>query len=212
MLEQFLINSSSMDRILIGSVVLLVLTLVATLIYGETTRSKTKKANGRENEKNRALAPLRAFARSNGFRLIEPATLCSKGKEAKLDAIVVGYFGVIGVIALGYNGEIYGDAGQSEWVQILPNKTRINFPNPITEAVGGVRVVRDALFEAGQKKVPVEIHCVFTYPNVQVAVPRSVGVLEIGAWKTLLKKERYLDDTGLDLDVVEQAIRKALAE
>ena len=152
------------------------------------------------------------FARSNDFRIIRPAVLEGKGRTAHLDALVVGYFGVLGVKALGHTGEVYGNANENTWVQIAPNRERISFANPITEASADVRVVRDALFAAKIKAVPVEVAVVFTEKNIQLALPRSLEFYTTKTFHQQLKKEKYQKDAGIDLDAVEKALRAALKE
>lgn len=171
---------------------------------------KVAKSQGKDTAKQSAVSAVRRFARSNGFRVIAPANLAKNGRFANLDAVVVGYFGVLGVKAYGYNGEIYGNASDEKWLQMAADGTRNYFLNPVAEAAKDVRVIRDALFGYKMKTVPVEVVCVFTNPKVQMAVPRSVPYLTQKTFKQLLDKEKYLQDTGLDIDVVEKALQEAL--
>ncbi len=157
-----------------------------------------------------AVAALRGFARSNNFRFICPATLAKNGRTASLDALAVGYFGVLGIISLPQNGEVYGSAGEKEWLQISPNGQRNRFPNPIAEASVSVRVIRDVLAAPKLRKVPVEVLCVFTSPKLRPALPRSLEYFTVQSFKKRLGLEKYLEDCGLDLDEVENALRGAL--
>lgn len=182
---------------------------VVYLIYRKD-HPPVRKTKGRESTTQSAVQALRSFARSNSFRFIAPARLVRGENTAKLDAVMVGYFGVLGLKALGYNGEIYGEAGDENWLQVGEDGQRNYFANPITEAAADVRVVRDALFTKKLKKVPVEVVCVFTNPKAQIALPRSTGHLNLKEFKALLRKDKYLEDTGLDLDAVEGALKDSL--
>lgn len=187
--------------------------LLALVIYLLWRRQNPKvpSGTGRGANLSRALAPMRGFARSNQYRFIAPATITSGGQTAQLDAVVVGYFGVMGLISLGYNGQVYGAPNDKEWVQVDGKDKRTPFENPMTQASATVRVLRDVLMQAkAGKKVPVEVVCVFTAPDVQLALPRSTGHLRVKEFKKLLGKEKYREDCGLDLDAVEAALKAAV--
>ncbi|MGD9559678.1 MAG: nuclease-related domain-containing protein [Oscillospiraceae bacterium] len=182
---------------------------MAMVLYRKNN-PKEEKPQARSSGTGRAAGKMRSFARSNDFRFLGPATLESGGRTARLDALVIGYFGVLGLISLGYNGEIYGSATDKQWLQVSPDKTREYFDNPVLEAAADVRVIRDALFADKQKQVPVEVVCVFTDRRAQIAIPPKVGYLTMKSLGALLQKEKYLEDAGLDLDRVENAIRAAM--
>lgn len=173
---------------------------------------KAKKAKGAASGIGGVVGVAKRFARSNGFKVIAPATLQRSGKTAQLDALVIGYFGVLGVKAYGYNGEIYGNATEENWLQVAGNGKRTPFKNPLQQAAADVRVIRDALFESKMKTIPVEVVCVFADPKAQIAVPGGAGYYTAKTFKQLLGKEKYLADKGLDLEKAEQALRAALAE
>ncbi|MDL2295039.1 NERD domain-containing protein [Ruminococcaceae bacterium OttesenSCG-928-D13] len=200
-----------MDQVMmIVAAVVSVVALVALVIwYLRKQNPKAKGAVGRDHGTAKAAAAMRGFARSNSFRYIAPVRFERSGIQANLDAVVVGYFGILGVVALGYNGEVYGNPNDAEWVQVSETGERVKFPNPITEASADVRALRDVLNSAGLKRVPVEVVCVFTNPDASLALPRSTGHYTMKSFKALLKKEKYLEDSGLDLDKVEQAMKEA---
>lgn len=204
-------------------IVLLIVTVVvvggvfALLMYMNYKKNNPDKKLGknktapRQQGASRATGPLANFARANQFRLIAPAHFVRGSAKAKLDGLVVGYFGVLGVIALGYNGEIYGTPEDETWVQVGPDGVRNTFKNPVDEASEAVRAVRDALFEAKMKKIPVEVVYVFTDPSVQLALPRSLAPLRVKDFKDLLRRDKYMEDCGLDMDKVEAALKAAAA-
>ncbi len=194
--------------ILLASVVV-VLVFVGIYFYRKNHVPKVRQ-KGKNNKAGRAVAAMQSFARGNRFRLIAPAHLVRGDKEARLDALVVGYFGILGLVAVGYNGEIYGEANDAQWVQVTDDGRRY-FDNPVLEAAADVRVIRDALFEKKLRKIPVEVLAVFTDKNAQLALPRSTGHLTVKDLKKQLRKEKYLEDTKLDLDEVEKTLRAALA-
>lgn len=158
---------------------------------------------------NGAVKQMRAFARKSSFAFIAPAPMKRGDKTAKLDAVVVGYFGVLGVISLEYSGTVYGGAKESRWVAVDGAGERTEFANPVDEASAAVRVLRDALNAGGQKRVPVEVLAVFTDDTAVIAVPRSTTYHTTKTLKDLLRKEKYMEDAGLDIPAVEAALLAA---
>lgn len=201
-----------MEWIVLLVTVVVAVGLLAALLWWQyrSKNPKKLKAAGKDSSAGKAVAAARSFANAHKFRFIAPAKLAKNGKFADLDAIIIGYFGVLGVKALGYNGEIYGAAADVEWVQIVEG-VRTTFQNPIVEASSDVRVIRDALFSTKQKRIPVEVVCVFTDASAQLVLPRGTGHYTLKEFKNLLGKEKYLEDVGLDLDDAENGIKAILA-
>lgn len=204
---------------LTNDVAFLVVTILSLLGFGgimyflyrrSQGQGGKSKVRGRSFDNGKTIGAMRSFARKNSFRFVSPAVLQCGDAKMELDAIVIGYFGVLGVISLGYSGEIYGEAGDDNWLQVAEDGSRNSFPNPITQSSAAVRVIRDALFKEKMKRVPVEVVYVFSNEKAQLALPRSIGPMDLKAFKKLLAKEKYLDDCGLDMDKVEEAVRKAL--
>ena len=193
--------------VLIGIIVLFA---VGYFLY-QRLKNRKPRGTGRDSGAGKVISAARGFARANGFRFLAPGIYQSPkgGKTGVLDAVVVGYFGVLGVKALGYNGEIYGTPGEEEWLQVTPGGERRRFKNPLTETSADMRALRDVLFAAKMKQVPVEIVCVFTAAKAQLAIPKNAALCTMREFKSLLNKDKYLADTGLDLDKLERALNAA---
>ena len=191
----------------IVSVSMLVLTLY--LFYRRKNPKRGAVKDGKSGE-GRAVSQMRSFARVNSFRLLAPARLENKGKTADLDAVVAGHFGVLGVKELPFNGEVYGAANEKEWVRVDANGERTVFANPFTEAAADARVLRSLFTDAKLKQVPIEVVCVFTGQTVQLALPRSTGHHTLQSFKSLLKKEKYMEDNNVSPDNVYTALQSAL--
>lgn len=162
----------------------------------------------------RALAVARRFAANEGVRLIAPATLARGGAYADIDFILVGSFGVLCVKCLGLEGEIYGSAGDAKWLQVKGKEgaqQRISFDNPLVQAGRDTRLVRDALFAANLKSVPVETVCVFTNKDAQLVLPRDTGHYTVKSFRDLLDKDRFHQDRKVDAAAAEAALRANLA-
>lgn len=172
-----------------------------------------KKRGVRDLSDSRAAsAPLsaaRRFAMLHRYEIVQPAHIVSNGKSADLDFLIVGCFGVLGVKCVGLGGTIYGDANEREWTQMSGGERKA-FANPIDEAAAATRVVRDVLFSAKRKNVPVETVCVFTNQKAELALPRGTGHYTLKEFRALLDKEKYLYDKGVDEKAVAELLRGAV--
>ncbi len=202
------------EWLILGVASLLGISIFIAIIYFYYRKSNPKKTKrkDRNNKSSRVVGAAKSFARSNGYKCISPATLVRNGAVANLDAVIVGYFGVLGVKALGYNGTIYGSAGDDEWLQVTDEEERHYFKNPLNEAIADVRVIRDALFQVKLKQVQVEVVCVFADPDVQLALPKNTGHYTFKDYKSLLGKDKYLADAGIDIEKIEQVLRESVEQ
>ena len=196
--------------IVVWSLVSITILGVFGFILYRRSNPAVKKPLGRENRSQRAVSVMRNFARSNSYHIIAPAEFQHGKVVARLDALVIGYFGILAVKSLGYNGEIYGSASDKEWVQINEGGMRNPFPNPITESAADVRAIREALLSAKLRQIPVEVVCVFTEPTAQLALPRSTGHYTLADLKSLVQKEKYQEDKGFDLEAIEKALKAGM--
>lgn len=206
------ILSNPVFWISLGSIVVVLLAVFAVMKLRIVIKERRGRAKSVETGAGRAVAAAKRFARAVDGTLIAPATLAQKGRTAELDAIVVGYFGVLGVRALGYNGTIYGRGDEDEWLQVTGSEERVRFENPGRQAASDVRVIRDALFAGGMKTVPVEVVAVFTDPKVELALSRKAEALTMKSFKAQLKREKYEKDAGVGIEKTAAAIRAAVAE
>ncbi len=197
-----------MDWIIAVSM-LVIVSVVAGLAYLGYKLIK-KHQTSTADLKHKAQKPLacaKGFVRGQEFRLISPASLAKDGKFADLDFIVVGYFGVLGVKCIGLGGEIYGSAGDAMWLQVAGTQ-RTSFENPLLRAQSDARLVRDTLFAASLKSVPVEVVCVCTNPRAVLALPRSTGHFTNKEFAAYLKKNKFEQDEGVDIAATAAAIEK----
>ena len=155
------------------------------------------------------LAAARRFAGENGCRVMKEVHLAKNGRFADLDFLILGPFGILAVTCNGMAGEIYGRASADEWVCVKKD-VRTPFENPITRAAADTRVVRDCLFAAKLKNIPVETVCVFTNPKAVLGIPRSTGHHTPKTFAALLEKDKYRLDKHVDLEKAEQALRECM--
>lgn len=160
--------------------------------------------------KNKAVALAKKFARNNDYHFISPFNITRKEKTAEIDAIVVGDFGILAVKTLHYEGTVYGNANEEQWLCVNKKGEKEYFKNPITQASIDVRVIRDALFAKNLKQIPLEVVCVFTAKKPDIAVPASVGYYKLKDFKVLLGKEKYQKEMNLKIDKILEALQEAV--
>lgn len=192
--------------------VILMLLFIPMGSDGGILNRKDKAKRAKDLGAKSAAAPLKAakcFAVLHQYEVVSPGNVVSGDKESGVDFILVGCFGVLCVKCLGMAGTVYGAANESEWSR-MDASGRTAFPNPLDEASAATRVVRDVLFAAKRKNVPVETVCVFTNPKVELALPRGTGHYTLKEFKNLLQKDKYLYDKGVDEKAVAQLLREAV--
>lgn len=192
--------------------VVLVLALFGIAVYLLSPARKTEKTakagpipDDEHANAEAVLRQLRRYAATNEFRVVEPVHIENSKASADLDALLVGWFGVLGVKCLGYGGTIYGQPSDAEWVQEMNGQRRV-FANPLKRAEQSARAVRQALFEAKIKNVPVETVVVFTGKKTQLALPRSCGHYTIDQFSTYLKSVHFEEDKKVEVEPVAAAL------
>lgn len=148
---------------------------------------------------------LRRYAAVQDYTVIAPVDLTGTKDAADLDAVLVGWFGVLGVKCLGYGGTVYGSPDEAQWVQVL-NGARRSFENPMQKAQKSARAVRDVLFSAKLKSVPVETVVVFTNKGAQLNLPRSTGHYTEKTFAAYLKSDRFSEDKHIEVEPVAAAL------
>lgn len=154
--------------------------------------------------------PLRAarrFAALHQYQVIAPAHIAKDGKCADLDFILVGWFGLLCVKCVGLGGRLYGSLDDAMWLQIDADR-RVSFANPMRAAEADTRLVRDTLFAANLRGIPVETVCVFTNSKAALALPRGTGHYTARDFKALLGKSKYEQDKGVDISRAADAVRQ----
>lgn len=150
---------------------------------------------------------LARFAATHDYQVVQPLSLTGVHGTTDLDAVLVGWFGILGVKCLGYGGDIYGSIDEKEWVQSLGGSRR-SFQNPMTRAQQSNRVIRDVLFEAGMKNIPVESVVIFTGKNSQLMLPRSTGHYTDKSFSAYLRSIHFEEDKNVQVEPVAKLLRE----
>lgn len=193
----------------------MVLTVVAAVLiigaigwfYFRQVNPKKDAVKDAKNRNKRALRVARRFARSNGFHYIAPAALQNDERKANLDALVIGSFGVLGVKALGYNGQIYSNDGDREWLQVVDDERRF-FDSPVSEALSDVRVIQNILLKNNIKQTPVQVLCVFTDPKVELLLSGAGNCFTVKKFKQILNSDKFLESSIQNTDIINDVLTK----
>lgn len=194
-----------------SSIILTVLAVIA-LVFLYVFTFKKELLHGKPKDlqgpaaARKPLAAAKRMAAVNQYEVITPAVLEKNGTSTDLDFILVGIFGLLCVKCVGLGGEIYGSAGDAMWLQVCGEK-RQSFENPLRRAERDTRLVRDVLFSAKMKNVPVEAAVVFTNKNAQLALPRSTGHYKVKDFRALLDKSKFTQDKHIDIAKVVAALQ-----
>ncbi len=165
------------------------------------------------NDSQKSAEPLRIakrFAVLHQYQVIAPAQLAKDGKYADLDFILVGWFGLLCVKCIGLGGQIYGSLEDEMWLQLDAGK-RVSFANPMRAAEADSRLVRDTLFAAKLRNIPVETVCVFTNKSATLMLPRTTGHYTVKDFRALLNKSKFDQDKGVDIPQTVEAVKKWVA-
>lgn len=152
------------------------------------------------------LATLRRFAATNDFEVIAPVSIEGERGQADLDAVLVGWFGVLGVKCLGYEGTVYGNGADAEWTQVNKGSRR-TFANPLRVAQQNVRVLRERALQQGLRSLPVECIVVFTGKKTQLAMPRTLPYQTSKTLSSFLNSAHFAEDNKVDTQKAAAAFR-----
>ncbi len=191
-------------------IIVIFLILALAVALGATwyvEREKKGPRRARTNKKtDAAVRVLKGFAVRNDFRVLGPMTLTRNGHTAHLDGVLVGWFGVLGVKAFGYNGQVYGNPREAQWLWASADR-RENFPSPVEECALAARLMREALMKAGVRNPDSEAVFVFTDPKVELAVPANVGAMKTADLRAYLRREKFRADKGYDVQQLCDALQ-----
>ncbi len=194
-----------MQQILILMVVM-ALAVTVMIYFAERGDKKKPPRKAHANVNTGAAAKvLKSYAARNDCRVLGPLTLTKGERTVTLDCVLVGWFGVLGVKSLGYNGQVYGNPKDAQWLWSSTGK-RENFPNPINDCALAARLMREALMQAGVRNPDSEAVYVFTDSKVELFIPRDAGAMKLADLRSLLRKDKYHTDKGHDLDKMCQAL------
>lgn len=153
------------------------------------------------------MSSLGKFARLRGFEVLGPTTIQFENTTMSFDAILFGFFGTLAVKSCPQAGDIYGDNGSEQWVQIF-NDQRTPFASPVYMMTGSEKLFKDIYRKEKVKFGQYESMAIFTNKDANVAVARSMPVCHVNELSKLLESPKFLTDKGADVSGMKSAIEK----
>ena len=197
-----------MNENTIPLIVLSILIVVFTVIYFLFKRFQKNKANriGQKGEKTVSKV-LKQIARKNHWKLINDLYLPLYDKTTQIDHLLIGPFGVAVIETKALAGEIYGNANDQDWVQIIGEEKR-RFYNPLLQNKAHIDCVQHILKKEKIYRVNIDSLVVFSAKRVQLAIPSGMPVISWDLLKKYFKKSRYQKDNEINPDAVFSALLK----
>ncbi len=191
-----------MNTQLFSILLLLVIAVLGFSLYIFMQRRKNPSARHnkpRTYASAKAVRILRRFSTSNGYHFLADVQL---ENGTQLSGLCIGEFGLLGIKTYGYNGHIYGNIADKNWLRVGYEDTREYFPNPIPEANQDIQSLRKMLQKTKAYNSPIEIVAVFTNASAEMAVEKKSGILQTKDLKALLNRDKYQKQNGVDQDLV----------
>jgi hypothetical protein len=153
---------------------------------------------------------LRRYAGIRRFKVLGDVEVETKGKSAKIENLLIGFFGVLMVHTLGARGEYYGTLDGDQWSVVLDEK-RTAFLNPVKEQEKAETILRSVFSSNKLYNIPIE-HIVYVSSKSKktgIYITNSGEILPPGRLGEYLQKTKFDADIGLDVDAIAKAIEGA---
>lgn len=150
---------------------------------------------------------LAKFVRTRDYKVMGRTTLEFGGTTYTFDAIMFSYYGTICFTAAPQAGDIYGDINSEDWAAIWQGR-RTPFYSPIMAQNGSVKMLKDLYRTEKVKCGHTETMVVFTNPDANVAVARSLPVCHLRDLTATIGATKYLADNGADITDMMEAVKK----
>ena len=150
---------------------------------------------------------LRRFAVMRRYQVLSNVCFTYKGRDYKIENMLIGYFGILLVHTLGGRGSYYGQMDGDQWQRVLEKDKNV-FPNPIKQQEEAIMALRGIFAQNKVYNVPVERIVVLTDTSKKTMMYISHGgqILMPGKLKGMLNKSKYENDAGVDVARVAQVI------
>lgn len=199
-----------MSALEVSLIILLAIALISLLYLGFyllTIYVLNPSGKGAHKKTTRTL---KKYGLIRGFKVLSDVRFTYKGKEHRIENILIGYFGVLIVHTLGGRGEYYGQLDGKEWSRNLDNKKDV-FPNPVIAQDEAVAAMRAIFSKSKIFNVPIEPLVVLTNRSnkTKLYITNGNRILLPGKLKPYLDKTKFEKDAGVDVAKIADAIKQA---
>ena len=150
---------------------------------------------------------LAKFVRTRDYKVMGRTTVEFGGTTYTFDSIMFTYYGTICFTAAPQGGDFYGDAASEEWAAIFQGE-RTRFYSPVMAQNGSIKMLKDLYRNEKVKAGQTDTMVVFTNPDANVAVARSLPVCHLSNLVSTLSSAKYLADNGADISDMMEAVKK----
>ncbi|NLL91277.1 MAG: hypothetical protein GX222_02510 [Ruminococcaceae bacterium] len=121
------------------------------------------------------------------------------------NGILIGNFGVFASVGCDLSGELYTDEKSPTITKIVLDD-KDTYPNPFQELRNIERGIIDILRNNKIYRTPVFTAVFFSNKNAKINIPRSSYYLTPKTLRKELRKDQFVEDKGVDIDVVFEAL------
>lgn len=121
-----------------GTIALCAIILLALLLVLARYLQYKKGALG----KKKVDAALKKFGIIRNYRVARDLRLSFNGREAHIDHMMIGFFGILFVSTVNDTAEYYGDIRDAQWIQVT-EKSRVKMENLVEKNMRNIDVVRE---------------------------------------------------------------------
>lgn len=187
-------------------IILLILAAIVLILAFFIIKSKATPGN------KKLLSLLHRFALIRSFKVIDDINLpLSDEKTSHIDHILIGFFGIMVINKCDFNGTVYGDIRDKEWVSVLTKNNidkKTRFKNPISENQESVEAIRKVFLKENIYKINIESYTVFTNKKAALSIKPNLPIMTLKAFKKLISKSKYSETGPVDVLKVYDAITK----
>lgn len=197
------LNATTISMLILS--VLIVLFVIIYFTVKWYRKNKTKQI-GKKGEKDVSKI-LRQIAKKNRWKVIDDLYLPLYDKTTQIDHLIIAPFGVLAVETKALNGEIYGGPNDQNWTQIIGEKKH-RFYNPLLQNKAHIDCIRHILRKENVYKVEIESLVVFSSKHAELIIPSGMPVISLDLLKKYLKKSRFHQDNGINVETVYSTLLK----
>lgn len=196
-----------MDQFLLIALVVLAIIAASALIYYVYISSLYSKGLYGFNSVG---SFLKRYSLSRNFKTLSNVIISDAKDSAKIDHVLVGFFGVLFVNVIQVKTELYGDIKEDLW-SLSEGGKKVSIPNPVKISRENLEAFRSMLSRKKIYKVPMEqIVVIVGFGKPPALYLSNLGgttpTMSISQMKKLLSNSRFSKDNDVDVDLIVSAI------
>ena len=192
------------------TIVIMVISFLVAFVFlgsGKVPMPGSKKQENDSKANKNLTKVLKRFATMRNFTVLGKTKIVVDGEEFNFDAILLGFYGTIGIKTVDYSGEVYGQPRDKNWVHMFEGK-KTEFQNPVESLNGSVRFFKDFYKKEKIKGGNSDAMVVFASNTCEAFIGKSDKALQIDKLYNTLNASTYIKDNGASIEDMKNAIEK----